>query len=87
MLKNHASLLLLFVLPIVWCYNVYTHDNSFIPNAVLRVSARNISIGGIHRYTTLVNGSSPGPELRFQEGNVVWVRVYNDMSDANLTMV
>ena len=32
-------------------------------------------------------GTSPGPELRFQEGQTKWVRVYNDMDDQNLTMV
>jgi hypothetical protein len=32
-------------------------------------------------------GTSPGPELRFQEGEKKWIRVYNGMSDKNLTMV
>ena len=67
--------------------NTHTHDSSFIPDAVLRVSAQNISIGGIQRYSTLINGSVPGPALRIPEGETVWIRVYNDMTDQNTTMV
>ena len=63
------------------------HNESFVPDAILRVTAQKIGIGGIERLTTLVNGSIPGPELRVPEGEVVWIRVYNDMQDQNLTMV
>ncbi|KAL7916205.1 multicopper oxidase [Trichoderma velutinum] len=62
------------------------HDQTFTPDRVLRVSVREIGIGGIKRYTTLINGSLPGPELHIPEDRVVWIRVYNDMRDANLTM-
>ncbi|RFU72775.1 l-ascorbate oxidase [Trichoderma arundinaceum] len=62
------------------------HDNSFIPDRVLRVTRRDVGVGGIIRYTTLVNDTLPGPELHIPEGRVVWIRVYNDMTDANLTM-
>ena len=65
----------------------YKHDDSFIPDGVLRISRGNVSIGGIQRYTTLVNGTVPGPVLRLKEGETVWVRVYNDMTDQNATMV
>ena len=64
-----------------------THDDSFVPDAVLRASRGNYSIGGISRLTTLVNGSAPGPELRLTEGTVVWIRVYNDLPLDNFTMV
>lgn len=63
------------------------HDETFAPDAILRVTAQEINIGGIQRLTTLVNDSIPGPELRIPEGEVTWIRVYNDMSDQNLTMV
>ena len=66
---------------------MHVHDEAFTPAAVLRVSAQNISTGGIYRYSTLVNGTVPGPELRLPEGQVVWVRVYNDMTDQNTTIV
>ena len=63
------------------------HDDSFRLDAILHVNMQNISVGGINRLTTLVNGSLPGPELRFSEGRPVWVRVYNRMEENNLTMV
>ncbi|EHK22485.1 uncharacterized protein TRIVIDRAFT_29729 [Trichoderma virens Gv29-8] len=62
------------------------HDDSFIPDEVLRVTRQYVGIGGIVRYTTLVNGTTPGPELHIPEDKVVWIRVYNDIPDANLTM-
>ncbi|KAL6830082.1 multicopper oxidase [Trichoderma camerunense] len=62
------------------------HDVTFIPDRVLRVTRREIGIAGIKRYTTLINDTLPGPELHIPEDQVVWIRVYNDMTDANLTM-
>ena len=63
------------------------HGDSFKPDAVLRISLSNTTLGCIDRYTALVNGSSPGPELRFRRSKAVWIRVWNDMSNENLTMV
>lgn len=63
------------------------HDDTFTPTHVLRISRKQFCVGGIIRYTTLVNDTLPGPELHIAEGKVVWIRVYNDMLDANLTMV
>jgi hypothetical protein len=65
----------------------YSHDGSFTPDAVLTVTRQNISIAGINKYATLVNGSIPGPPLRIPENVVFWVRVYNNIEDDNLTMV
>ncbi|KAK7743086.1 hypothetical protein SLS62_010719 [Diatrype stigma] len=66
---------------------MHLHDaSSFTPDAVLHISVRNISIGGINRYSTLINDSLPAPELRLPEGEVVWIRVYNDMTDQNTTI-
>ena len=86
-LSYHYYLLLLF--PFILPYNVtaIVHDNSFSPDAILRVTVQNISLGGIQRLTTLVNGSIPGPELRVPENEIAWIRVYNDMKGQNLTMV
>ncbi|KAI1307454.1 Cupredoxin [Xylaria venustula] len=64
----------------------HVHDASFIPDVVLSVTRETISVGGIERYSTLVNGTTPGPELRIPENEVVWIRVYNDVDDANVTM-
>lgn len=63
------------------------HDDSFQPDHILRVTARNYSEACVTRYSTLVNGTSPGPELRLKEGQVNWIRVYNDMKDDNTTIV
>lgn len=65
----------------------HIHNESFTPDAVLSVTRRNISIGGMYRYTTLVNDTLPGPTIRIPENQVFWIRVYNEMSDSNLTMV
>lgn len=64
-----------------------THDETFQPDHILRVSAKNISVACETRYSAVINGTSPGPELRLPAGQVTWIRVYNDMLDANLTMV
>ncbi|PFH61132.1 hypothetical protein XA68_18139 [Ophiocordyceps unilateralis] len=59
---------------------------SFFPDEVLRVKRGSINSGGIHQLSALANGSMPGPTIRIPEDKVVWIRVYNDMDNANLTM-
>ena len=81
------SILLLFSLILLPCVTAVVHDDSFMPDAILRVTSQNVSLGGIQRLTTLVNGSAPGPEVRVPENETVWIRVFNDMKDSNLTMV
>ena len=68
--------------------NLIVHDESFVPDAILRVTS------GVRKQSCvpekeilLVNGTSPGPELRFTEGRTVWIRVYNDVHGKNLTIV
>ena len=85
---------MIFFLPILACLlsltaalTQHVHDASFIPDAVLHVTAKNVSAGGVYRLTTLVNGTSPGPTLHLPENKVIWIRVYNDMPDKNTTMV
>ncbi|XP_055354088.1 uncharacterized protein LOC129599791 [Paramacrobiotus metropolitanus] len=63
-----------------------THDSSFVPDKILRVTAKNVSLDCTTRYSVIINGSIPGPELRFVEGQHVWIRVYNDMEDTNVTI-
>jgi FtsP/CotA-like multicopper oxidase with cupredoxin domain len=67
--------------------SVVHHDNSFQPDHILRVTAQDYTEACNIRYSVLVNGTSPGPELRLKEGQVNWIRVYNDMKDDNTTMV
>lgn len=39
------------------------------------------------RESVIFNGSTPGPPLYMKEGETTWVRVYNDMTDLNFTVV
>lgn len=68
--------------------SLYDHrSGSFSPDVVLEVKQAEFSIAGISKFSALVNGSMPGPTIRIPEDKVIWIRVYNDMEDANLTMV
>lgn len=62
------------------------HGSDWQPDHILRITAQNISIACEERYSAVINGTSPGPELRLPAGQVSWIRVYNDMEDKNLTM-
>ncbi|KAL4917426.1 Cupredoxin [Aspergillus aurantiobrunneus] len=81
-----SSLVLLLGLATATRASLVRHDPSFQPAHTLRVTADTYSEACSERYSVLVNGSSPGPELRLREGEVSWIRVYNDMTDANTTM-
>lgn len=64
------------------------HDSSFQPDVILRVTEQEFNQSCITKSgVVLINGTSPGPEIRFIEGQVFWIRVYNDMNSQNLTMV
>ncbi|KAG0147834.1 hypothetical protein CROQUDRAFT_90966 [Cronartium quercuum f. sp. fusiforme G11] len=56
------------------------------PTTSLRVSRTVLASDCTQRESVVINGSSPGPELRFQAGERVWVRVYNDLENENTTM-
>jgi L-ascorbate oxidase len=85
----------LLALAIVWFFSwstvraaiVSKHDTSFTPDFSLRISLENITQGCSIRESVVVNGTSPGPTLRIKPNKVTWIRVYNDMTDQNLTMV
>jgi hypothetical protein len=64
------------------------HDSSFTPHYVLHVTEQPFTQSCITKTDViLVNGTSPGPEIRLTEGNIYWIRVFNDMDNKNLTMV
>lgn len=63
-----------------------THNDSFVPDHILRITAQNISQACNTRYSAVVNGTSPGPAIRLKAGQSAWIRVYNDVHDSNLTM-
>lgn len=83
----HIRLALLLSLATAIVGSVVHHDDSFQPDYTLRVTAQDYTEACNTRYSVLVNGTSPGPELRLKEGQVSWIRVYNDMKDDNTTMV
>lgn len=87
MYRVQTSLTLLLSLATAIAGSVVHHDDSFQPDHILRVTAQNYTEACTTRYSVLVNGTSPGPELRLTEGQVSWVRVYNDMKDDNTTIV
>jgi FtsP/CotA-like multicopper oxidase with cupredoxin domain len=65
-----------------------THDDNFRPDAVLVVTEEHVKQSCVdEKAVLLVNGTTPGPTLRFTEGETVWIRVYNEIHDQNLTMV
>ena len=79
-----------FLLSLLFCCSragVVEHGASFAPDYILRASAQNISVACASRYSVVVNGTSPGPQIHLQENQTSWVRVYNDMTDQNFTMV
>lgn len=64
------------------------HDSSFSPDYVLRVTEKPFTQSCITKTNViLINSTSPGPGLRLVEGNVYWIRIFNDMDNKNLTMV
>jgi hypothetical protein len=64
------------------------HDSSFSPDFILRVTKELFTQSCITKLDViLINGTTPGPEIRLVEGNIYWIRVFNDMDNQNLTMV
>ncbi|KAJ5377501.1 uncharacterized protein N7496_004910 [Penicillium cataractarum] len=86
MYRVQKSLALLLSLATAIGGSVVHDDDSFQPDHILRVTAQNYTEACNTRYSVLVNGTSPGPELRLKEGQVSWIRVYNDMKDDNTTI-
>jgi len=79
------KLLLLALLALV---KAATHGDSFTPDINLHVTAEERKQSCVPtKEIIVINGTSPGPELRLPEGKLVWIRVYNDMLHENLTMV
>lgn len=84
---KRLSLILMVVVGVAKA-TTQSHDETFHPDAVLQITAQNISQSCLPpKSVVLVNGTSPGPELRLLEGKTYWIRVYNDMPEQNLTMV
>jgi FtsP/CotA-like multicopper oxidase with cupredoxin domain len=63
------------------------HGPSWKPEYVLVATAENITINCQSRYSTVFNGTSPGPTIRLEEGRTTWVRVWNRIENENVTVV
>jgi hypothetical protein len=70
-----------------WAARLVRHDEHFTPDVILRVTAKEIPIACTTRFTVVVNETTPGPLIVLDEGEVTWIRVYNDITEQNLTMV
>lgn len=63
------------------------HDETFVPDYVLDASLEDIKINCKSRPSVLFNGTYPGPALYLKEEQTTWIRVYNRMTDKNVTVV
>ncbi|KAL4876999.1 Cupredoxin [Aspergillus karnatakaensis] len=81
-----TAFLLIWLLPLISQGALVQHDGSFQPDYILRVTAQKYNQACSDRYSVLVNGSFPGPEIRIQEGQTTWIRVCNDLQNMNTTM-
>ena len=67
--------------------HLHCHDSTFTPDFYLSVTYEDYPVACQHRMSVLVNGTSPGPTLRLPPGRTSWVRVCNNMTSYNTTMV
>lgn len=56
------------------------------PTTVLVISRTNVSVGCTIRPSVTINGTFPGPELRFKSGQKLWIRVINELDDEATTI-
>ncbi|KAG0146407.1 hypothetical protein CROQUDRAFT_671167 [Cronartium quercuum f. sp. fusiforme G11] len=61
-------------------------NGDWSPTVVLVVSQNNVQSDCTIRPSVTVNNTTPGPELRFKEGEKVWIRVINQLTDHNTTI-
>lgn len=79
--------LLALLTSVVSGFRLVKHDESFIPDIVLRISLDTIQLDCQSRLSVLVNGTYPGPPIYLEPDVTTWIRVYNDVSDDNATIV
>ncbi|KAK4234890.1 hypothetical protein C8A03DRAFT_37294 [Achaetomium macrosporum] len=65
---------------------VHDGNGNFTPDHVLRVNIARMPSACESREDVVVNGTSPGPAIHVLPGSRTWIRVYNDMTDQNVTM-
>ncbi|MBW0477199.1 hypothetical protein O181_016914 [Austropuccinia psidii MF-1] len=64
----------------------FSDNSGSKPTVVLEVAQTIISADCTNRPSVTINGTSPGPELRFKEGQRVVIRVINRLKDHNTTI-
>lgn len=84
-MRKYAVLLASCLAALVFAGTV--HDDGFAPDHVLRVTIAKVPSACEVREDVVVNGTSPGPAIHIPPGARTWIRVYNDMTDRNLSMV
>lgn len=84
--KLCAAIAVAALAPWSTAYELKCHGKHFVPDRILRIDARNVALSCESRYSTVINGSVPGPPLRIPAGKTTWIRVFNDASDQNLTV-
>ncbi|KNZ52199.1 L-ascorbate oxidase [Puccinia sorghi] len=60
--------------------------NEFSRSVVLEISEKVISADCTNRPSAVINGTFPGPELRFKAGEKVKIRIYNRLKTHNVTL-
>ncbi len=80
------QLIVLSLIASIGAVKLVKHDESFVPDVVLRLSLATIQQACQPRLSVVVNGTYPGPPIYLEPEVTTWVRVYND-ADVNSTMV
>lgn len=87
-ISSSIPLLLLFLSILIdqpiWL--VRSQSTPWSPTTTLVVSTTNISADCTVRPSPTINFTSPGPVLRYKEGQRVWIRVINQLDDEPLTI-
>ncbi|CAJ2509494.1 Uu.00g145200.m01.CDS01 [Anthostomella pinea] len=81
-----SLLLQVGILQTCFAADVSLHDGTWQPEYVLVATSQDITVDCQQRYSVVFNGTSPGPPLYLKEGETTWVRVFNEMTDLNLTV-
>lgn len=66
--------------------SLHVHDETFVPDVILRISSLELETACTTRLSTVVNGTSPGPAVVIPAGRTTWIRVYNDQDTQNATV-
>jgi len=80
------QLILVSLIACIDAVRLVKHDETFVPDAVLRLSLATIQQDCQPRLSVVVNGTYPGPSIYLEPEVTTWIRVYND-ADVNSTIV